>query len=159
MADESGLVKVVFIDSWTDPLDFNATPDEVVTYLISAAQIVMDRCKDHNHTNAHCELVYFHPMATPANYVSRGQPADLDPSNNRTSWFNLLSSKITELAQSTTNSSAMSLSNATRNPKLKNRHCWTNWAEYVEDDNQSRKNCSTLTAEDKDILEKAVCKN
>ena len=39
MANEFGLVKVVFIDSWTDPLDFNATPDKITTYLISAAEI------------------------------------------------------------------------------------------------------------------------
>ena len=63
MAAEYGLVKVVFIDSWTEPLDFNATPDEVVTYLISAAKDVLEKfTKDHNHLNSHCELVYFHPM-------------------------------------------------------------------------------------------------
>ena len=143
-------------ESWTDPLDFNAPPDEVITYMISAAQIVMDKCKGHNHANAHCELVYFHPMATPANYVSRGHPADLDPSNNRTSWFNQLSSKITDLAQMTTNSSAMSLSNATNNPWLKDRPCWTNWAEYVPEDVRSKKDCRTLTAEARDIMEVAV---
>ena len=93
MANESGPVKVVFIDSRVDPLDFEVTPDEIITILIKAAEIFMEKCKGHNHANAHCELVHFHPMSTPANYVTEGEPADLDPSENKTSWFNLLNSK------------------------------------------------------------------
>ena len=92
-------------------------------------------------------MVHFHPFATPSNYVARGQPADLDPGMNQTSWFNELSAKITSLAIASTNSSAMSLSNAVRNPRIKDKHCWTNWTEYVADDDQSRKHCSTLTPE------------
>ena len=102
-------------------------------------------------------MVHFHPLATPSEYVTRGQPADLDPSHNRTSWFNELSTKISELAEATTSSSAMSLSNATRNPRQKDRHCWVNWAENVQDDDQSRKLCRTLTAEAKDRMEVTVC--
>ena len=53
----------------------------------------------------------------------------------------------------------MSLSNAVRNPRIKDKHCWTNWAEYVTDDDQSRKHCSTLTTEARNALEIAVCKH
>ena len=111
MANESGPVKVVFIERRADPLD-----------------------QGHNHVNAHYELVHFHPMLTPANYVTRGEQADLDPSENKNSWFNLLNSKITDLAQVTTNSSAMNLSNAIRSPKRKEKHYWTNWVKFVTED-------------------------
>ena len=158
MDGEPELIKAVFIDSWTSPMDFSSTPEEVIINMIDAAEIVLNRCRGHNHANAHCELVHFHPFATPSNYVARGLPADLDPSKNQTSWFNELSTRITDLADSTTNSSAMSLSNAVRHPRLKDRHFWTNWAEYAIDDDQSRKNCSTLTAEAKDMLENGCIK-
>ena len=152
---------MVFIDSWTSPVDFSVTPEEVIIKMISAAKIVvyLYRCNGHTYANAHCELVHFHPFATPSNYVARGLPADLDPSNNHTSWFNELSTRITDLANTTTNSSAMSLSNAVRHPRLKDRHCWTNWAEYVADNDQSRKNYSTLTAKARNMMEVAVCKH
>ena len=127
--------------------------------MIDAAKIVLDRCVGHKHTNAHCQLVHFHPFATLSNYVARGVPADLDLSMNQTSWFNKLSTRITGLADRTTNSSAMSLSNAARHLRLKDRHCWTNWAEYAVDDDQSRKHCSTLTTEARDVLEIPVCKH
>ncbi len=99
----------------------------------------MNRCKGHDHPNAHCEMVHFHPMASPSQYVTRGMPADLEPSLNRTAWFNELNQKISELSQATTSSSAMSLTYATRHPKQKDRHCWANWTEYVQDDDLSMK--------------------
>merc|ERR1712082_41798 len=139
------------------PLDFNATPDEAIAYLIDASEISMDKCKGHNHPNAHCEMVHFHPMATPSEYIPRGKPDDLDPSLNRTSWFNELNQKIYELSQATTSSSAMSLTYATRHPRQKDRHCWANWTEYVQDDYLSMKACRTLSPEAKDMMENTVC--
>ncbi len=62
MAEESGLIKAVFIDSWTTPLDFNATPSEVNTYLLSAADIAIHRCKGHNHANAALQLGPLPPL-------------------------------------------------------------------------------------------------
>ena len=88
MDEEPELIKVVFIDSWTSPMDFSSTPEEVITNMIDAAEIVLNRCRGHNHANSHCELVHFHSFATPSNFVARGLPADLDPSMNQTSWFN-----------------------------------------------------------------------
>ena len=87
MDGELELIKAVLIDSWTSPMDFSPNPEEVIINMIDAAEIVLNRCNGHNHANAHCELVHFHPFATPSNYVARGLPADLDPSKNQTSWF------------------------------------------------------------------------
>ena len=88
------MVKLVFIHYQADPLIFSATPEEIATMLNSAAEMVNDRCKEHDHANAHCELVHFHPMSTPANYVTKGELVDLVPSNNHTHWFNQLNIKI-----------------------------------------------------------------
>ena len=96
---------------------------------------------------------------SPSNYVARGLPADLEPSNDQTLWFNELSTRITEMAYTTTNSSVMSLSNAVCHLFRKDRHCWVNWTEYVKNDDQSRKHCRTLTQEAKDMMEVAVCKH
>ena len=63
--NESELVKVVFIDNRADPHDFDVTPDEIIVSLKRAAEIVTDRCKGHNHTNLHFEVVHFHPLSTP----------------------------------------------------------------------------------------------
>ena len=157
IAEEPGLIKVAFIDCWAP--DFSATPEEDIINMISAAKIVVDRCVHHNHANSHCKLEHFHLFASLSKYVARGLPNDLDQSNNQTAWFKELSSRITEMANMKTNSSAMSLSNAVHHPRLKDRHCWTNWAEYVEDDDQSRKLCRTLTRKAKGMMEVAVCKH
>ena len=78
MDEEPELIKVVFKDSWSIPMDFSSNHEEVITNMKEAAEIVLNRCRGHNHANAHCEMVHFHPLATPLNYVARGQPADLD---------------------------------------------------------------------------------
>ena len=67
---------------------------EVITNIKEAAEIVLNRCRGHNHANAYCKLDHFHPFATPSNYVAKGQPADLDLGMNQTSLFNELSAKI-----------------------------------------------------------------
>ena len=61
------------------------------------------------------------------------------------------------MTKTVTNSTAMSLANTVRNPLKKDRHCWVKWAEYVADDDQSMKHCSTLTQEAKTAMETAVC--
>jgi hypothetical protein len=60
-------------------------------------------------------------------------------SQNKTSWFNELNTRITEMSKTVRNSTAMSLANTVRNPLKKDRHCWVKWAEYVADDDQSMK--------------------
>ena len=127
MAEVSGLVKVAFIDCWAP--DFSATPEQVIIPMTNACSIVTDRCVQHRHYGAHCEVMLFLPFSIPSNYVARDLPADLDPSHNKTTWFNELNTKITGLSLTATNSTAISLANAVLNPIKKDRHCWVKWAE------------------------------
>ena len=101
--------------------------------------------------------MHFLPFSSPSNYVARDLPTNLDKSQNKTSWFNELNTRITEMSKTVTNSTAMSLANTVRNPLKKDRHCWVKWAEYVADNDQSMKQCSTLTQEAKTAMETAVC--
>ena len=77
MANESELVKLVFIAYQADPLDFSASTDKIAAKINSAAEVVNDRYKEHDHANAHCELGHFHLLSTPAHYVTKGEPSDL----------------------------------------------------------------------------------
>ena len=155
MASVEGPVKVAFIDCWAE--DFSATPEQVIIPMTSASKVVTDRCEHHTHDGAHCEVVHFLPFSSPSNYVARGFPADLDVNHNKTAWFNGLNVRITELSKLATNSSAMSLTNAVRNPIKKDWHCWVKWAEYVREDDGSMKHCRTLTQEARTTMEAAVC--
>ena len=98
-------------------------------------------------------------MSTPANYYTKGEPADLDPSNVQTNWYNQLNIKISEITKATTNSTAMSLSIATHNPKRKDKHYWPNWAEFLSTKEQTKKDCMTLTPEARDTIKETVCKH
>ena len=126
MAGVSGLVKVAFIYCWAQ--DFSATPEQVITHMTNACKIVTDRCPQHSHDGAHCEVMLFLPFSSPSNCVARDLPADLDKSHNKTSWFNELNLKITALSVKATNSTAMSLANTVCNPIKKDRHCGVKWA-------------------------------
>ena len=53
----------------------------------------------------------------------------------------------------------MSLVNATRNPKSKDKHYWTNWTEFLPEEEQCKKDCRTLTPEARGNMEETVCKH
>ena len=53
----------------------------------------------------------------------------------------------------------MSLANAIRNPKRKDKHYWPNWTEFLSSEEQSKKDCRTLTPEARDSMEETVCKH
>ena len=152
-----GLIKVAFIDCWAP--DHSTTPDQAISFMTRACKIVTDRCAQHTHDGAHCEPVLFLPFSRPSNCVANGLPENLNPSLDKTSWFNEINKKISALSIQVTNSSAMSLANAARNPTKKDRHCFIKWTEFDPNDDSSMKRCRTLNVADKAAMEAAVCRH
>ena len=88
--------------------------------------------------------MFFLQSSCPANYVTKGEPADLDRTMDKTNWFNQVNAKVTKIAKETTNMTAMSLDKKIRNSGKSDRHCWSNWEEWVPNQVATQKACRTL---------------
>ena len=77
-------VKVVFTDYQSEAGPCGQSPAEIKALLLLAVQLVKKRCSELGHKDYPCELIFFKPLKTPANYVTAGEPVNISPGNNHT---------------------------------------------------------------------------
>ena len=98
-------------------------------------------------------------MSSPSVYVSEGEPSDIDPSNNRTEWFDSMDEMLIETSLNTSQSFAFNVNIHTRTLKQKSKHFWPNWTEFNPQNSNSKADCATLTDAVRDRVLRSCCKH
>ena len=96
---------------------------------------------------------------TPANYVASGEPSNISPGNNHTTWYDELDLALVEVAQQTSGSFAYPLNNPVWSLQHKERHKWSSWAEFDSGNPATKTDCASLTQEAMDKLVSTCCKH
>ena len=145
-------VKVVFVDYLSETGPWGLNPGEIRERLLLAVEKVRGRCGELGHRHFPCELIFFKPLSCPANYVASGEPSDIHPDNDHTSWYDELDAILWELGQQTSGSYAFPLNNPVRSLSFKGKHKWSSWAEFNSDIPATKTECAILTDEAMDKL-------
>ena len=152
-------VKVVFTDYQSDTGPWGLNPGEIRERLLLAVEKVRSRCAELGHRDFPCELIFFKPLSTPANYVASGEPSNISPDNDHTTWYDELDLLLGELAQQTSGSYAYPLNNPVRSLSFKGKHKWSSWAEFNSANLATKTDCANLTQEAMDKLVTTCCKH
>ncbi len=152
-------VKVVFNDYQSETGPCGQSPAEIKALLLLAVKLVQKRCSELGHKDYPCEQIFFKPLRAPANDVTAGEPVNVSPGNNHTTWYDELDLALGEVAQQTSGSYAYPLNNPIRSLQHKEKHKWCSWAELDSSNPATEADCATLTPEAMDKLVNTCCRH
>ena len=135
-------IKVAFMDYGDDDSFHTQTPEEIKERLEIAGDIVGENCTSKSHTKK-CELIHFVPLSSPSQHVLDNEPADIDPSNDHTSWFTNMEEMLTGVSFESSGSYAFFTNNHARTKHNKQQHFWRNWVQFDNSDPSTKADFKT----------------